>query len=242
MADVRFNAGMARQPDHTARDRRALFTQHPVLGILAPPELDQVLGFAIGQSYRAGEGIFHKGDPGESLMVIASGQLKIAVYSLDGKEAVLAILGAAEMIGEMAILDSKPRSADAVALVASELMVLHRRDFIPFLERNPGIAVRMLTMLNERLRRTSALLAERTLRHLPARLAKALLGLGKCDEGHCPPGLRIDLPLSQKTFASLLGTTRETLNKQLHAWQSAGIITLEPGAVVIERPEALRQF
>jgi CRP/FNR family cyclic AMP-dependent transcriptional regulator len=176
------------------------------------------------------------------MMVIASGQVKIGVSGLDGKEAILAVFGAGEIIGEMAILDEKPRSADATALAASELMVLQRRDFVPFLEREPGVALRLLAMVSDRLRRTSGLLVERTLRHLPGRLAKSLLELGKCDEGHCPPGARVELPISQKTFASLLGTSRETLNKQLHAWQLEGLIALEPGAVVILQPEALLRF
>jgi CRP/FNR family transcriptional regulator, cyclic AMP receptor protein len=223
-------------------NRRALLAAHPVLGFLSPRELEQVTGLMIPRRYRAGEVIFRKGEPGESMMVIASGQVKISMSGLDGKEAVLAILGAGEIIGEMAILDEKPRSADAIALAPSELMLLNRRDFVPFLEREPGLALRLLAMTSDRLRRTSALLAERTLRHLPGRLAKALLELGKCDEGHCPPGARVELPISQKTFASLLGTSRETLNKQLHAWQSEGLIALEPGAVVIFQPEALLRF
>jgi CRP/FNR family cyclic AMP-dependent transcriptional regulator len=222
--------------------RRSLVADHPVLGFLPPRELDRVLGYTHVTSYHAGEVIFRKGEPGESMMVIVSGQVKISVSGLDGKEAVLAVLGVGEIIGELAILDSKPRSADATALAASELMVLRRRDFVPFIERDPTLAIRLLVMICERLRRTSAVLAERTLRHLPGRLAKALLDLGKYDECHCPPGARIELPISQKVFASLLGTSRETLNKQLHAWQSAGLITLEPSVVVIEQPEALIRF
>jgi CRP/FNR family transcriptional regulator, cyclic AMP receptor protein len=219
--------------------RRALVADHPVLGFLPPRELDRVLGYTHVRSYHAGEVIFRKGEPGESMMVIVSGQVKISVSGLDGKEAVLAVLGAGEIIGELAILDSKPRSADATALATSELMVLRRRDFVPFIERDPTLAIRLLVMICERLRRTSAVLAERTLRHLPGRLVKALLDLGKYDEGHCPPGARVELPISQKVFASLLGTSRETLNKQLHAWQSDGLIRLEPNVVVIEQPETL---
>ena len=233
---------MDQNPDRQGgkkEDRRGLVAAHPVLGLLPLGELDRIMRMMIVKRFAAGDTIFRKGELGESMMVIASGQVKISVAGHDGKEAVLAVLGTGEIIGEMAIFDEKPRSADATALVSSELMVLQRRDFIPFLEREPRIAFRLLAMMSERLRRTSALLAERTLRHLPGRLAKALLDLGKCDEGHCPPGARVELPISQKTFASLLGTARETLNKQLHAWQADGLIAVEPGAVVILKPEAL---
>lgn len=231
-------AGPAPASDH----RRALFIDHPVLGSLTPEELDHVLGFVVARRYRAGEVMFRKGDPGQSLMLIASGRLKISVSGADGKEAVLAVLGVGEILGEMAILDNKPRSADATALEPCEVLMLHQRDFVPFLERNPTVAIRLLAMVSDRLRRTSELLEERVLHHLPARLARALLELCRSSNAHCPPGTRIDLSVRQKTFASLLGTSRETLNKQLNAWQAAGLIRLDRGAVVIERPQALAEL
>jgi CRP-like cAMP-binding protein len=222
--------------------RRALFADHPVLGSLTARELDQVLGFVVLERYAAGEVLFRKGDAGQRLMLIAAGRVKISVSGPEGKEAVLAVLGVGEILGEMAILENKPRSADATALEPCQVLVLHQRDFIPFLERNPAVAIRLLAMMCDRLRRTSELVEERMLRNLPGRLARALLDLGKCRNIRCPPGTRIELQVRQKTFASLLGTSRETLNKQLHAWQAAGLISLNRRSVVIERPDALAQL
>lgn len=222
--------------------RRALFVGHPVLGLLTPRELDHVLAFAVVQHYPAGAVIFRKGDPGRSLMLIASGQVQISVSGADGKEAVLAVLGVGEILGEMGILENKPRSADATALATCELLVLQQRDFIPFLERNPRVAIRLLAMVSDRLRRTSALVEERMLHSVPERLAKALLELCRSSGSRCSPGAKVEVPIRQKTFASLLGTSRETLNKQLHAWQTAGLISLRRGTVVIERPEELARL
>ena len=222
--------------------RRALFVGHPILGLLTARELDQVLGFAVTERYAAGALIFRKGEPGRSLMLIVSGQVKISVSAPDGKEAVLAVLGVGEILGEMAILENKPRSADATALTPCEVLLLQRRDFIPYLERNPSMAIRLLTMVCDRLRRTSTLLEDRALRHLPERLAKTLIDLGSANGSPCRPGTRIDIPIRQKVFASLLGTSRETLSKQLHAWQSAGLISISRGAVVIKQPDVLARF
>lgn len=222
--------------------RRALLARHPVLGLLEVRDLDHLLGFAIETHYPAGAAIFRKGDSGQSLMIIIEGQVKISVMASDGREAVLAVLEAGDILGEMAIIENKPRSADATTLSSCRVLVLHQRDFIPFLERNPKVAIRLLALLSERLRRTSALLEARMLRHLPERLAKALLDLCEAAGSGCQPGDCLELPLRQKVFASLLGTSRETLNKQLHAWQDDGLIRINGGSIVIEKPEKLAEI
>jgi CRP/FNR family transcriptional regulator, cyclic AMP receptor protein len=219
--------------------RRALFTSHPVLSFLSAEELDHVLGYVIPQHYETGEVMFRRGDAGQSMMLITAGKVKISAFGPDGREAVLAVLGEGEILGEMAILDNKPRSADASALEPCDVLVLRQRDFLPFLERNPAVAIRLLAMISQRLRRTSELLEDRLLRPLPGRLAKALLDLGKCGDDPCPPGTRIPIGFRQRVFASLLGTTRESLNKLLRAWEREGLIRLERGLIVLEEPDEL---
>ncbi len=216
-----------------------LAAAHLLLEHLEPHELDRLMAFARTQRYRAGEAIFHKGDPGISMMSIVAGRVKISVASPDGKEAVLAVLGPGEVLGEMAILEDRDRSADATALDASELLVLQKRDFIPFLERNPAICIRLLRILCERLRRTSALVEDRTFLSLPARLAKTLLDLADRAGRETAEGTRIDFNMSQKIFGGLLGASRESVNKQLHAWQAEGLLTIGRGYVVLARPDDL---
>jgi CRP-like cAMP-binding protein len=216
-----------------------LATQHLLLEHLEPHELERLMQFARNQHYRAGEVIFRKGDPGISMMSIVSGRVKVSVASPDGKEAVLAVLGPGEVLGEMAIIEDKDRSADATALDACELLILQKRDFIPFLERNPAIAIRLLRMLCERLRRTSAQVEDRTFLSLPARLAKTLLDLAESGGRETENGTRVDFNMSQKNFGGLMGASRESVNKQLHAWQSEGLLTIGRGHVVLARPEDL---
>ncbi len=216
-----------------------LAASHLVLEHLEPHELDRVMAFARTQRHPAGEVIFHKGDPGISMMSIVEGRVKISVASPEGKEAVLAVLGPGEVLGEMAIIEDKDRSADATALDACELLVLQKRDFIPFLERNPTISIRLLRILCERLRRTSALVEDRTFLSLPARLAKTLLDLADSAGSETAEGTRVDFNMSQKNFGGLMGASRESVNKQLHAWQSEGLLTMGRGYVVLARPEDL---
>ncbi len=218
---------------------RRFGASHTLLGRLDPVEMERLMAYAHSQQYRAGETIFHKGDPGLSMMSVVAGRVKISVTSPDGKEAVLAVLGPGEVLGEMAVLGDRDRSADATALDACELVVLQKRDFIPFLERNPAICIRLLRILCERVRRTSELVEDRIFLALPARLAKTLLDLADGPGRAVADGTRVDFNMSQKNFGGLLGVSRESVNKQLHAWQSAGLLTIGRGFVVLARPEDL---
>jgi CRP-like cAMP-binding protein len=216
-----------------------LAAAHLLLEHLEPHELDRLMQFARSQRHPAGEVIFRKGDPGISMVSIIEGRVKISVASPDGKKAVLAVLGPGEMLGEMAIIEDKDPSADTTALEACEPLVLQKRDFIPFLERNPAICIRLLRILCERLRRTSALVEDRAFLSLPARLAKTLLDLADSGGRETADGIRVDFNMSQKIFGGLMGASRESVNKQLHAWQAEGLLTMGRGHVVLVRPEDL---
>jgi CRP/FNR family cyclic AMP-dependent transcriptional regulator len=117
-----------------------LISGYPLLGQLEADELARVLAFARTERFSAGQVIFRRGEPSQSMMTVISGRIKISVSSSEGKEAVLAILGRGEVLGEMALIDGKERSADATAMESGEALSIHRRDFIPFLERNPASA------------------------------------------------------------------------------------------------------
>ena len=152
---------------------------------------------------------------------------------------VLTVLGTGEILGEMAILERKDRSAEATALEPSELLVLQRRDFIPFLERNPKVCIRMLCVLSDRLRRTSELVEDRTFLSLSSRLAKALLDLARVSGREVPEGVRVEFKMSQKNLAASLGASRESINKQLGAWQNEGLIKKGRGFIILNQPREL---
>lgn len=106
-------------------------------------------------TYGAGEIMFRKGDPGISILVVIKGCVRISTVTFEAKEIVLNLIQADEVVGEIALLDGKERSADAIAIQFTEVLVLERRDFLRILERNPRAAILMLEVLCDRLRRTS---------------------------------------------------------------------------------------
>lgn len=222
-------------------DRRALLAQHFLLAQLTEPELDRVLQVASERRFKGGQVIFQKGDLGTSMMAVLNGRVKISAYSEDGKEVMLNIIGPGQVFGEIALLDGKERTADATAMETSRLLILDRRDFIPFLESNPKIMVRLFDVLCERVRRTSEMVESVAFLDFGARLARLLLRFGEQHGVEVDDGLRIDLRLSQQDLGNLIASTRESVNRQLNAWAQDGVISFSRGRITILDPDALEE-
>lgn len=216
---------------------RDLLGQHYLLKHLAPADLDQLARMAITRLCKPNEAVFLKGDPGNSMMAVVHGRVRICSYSSEGREVVLNVISPGQVFGEIALIDGGPRTADAFAMDATELVVLSRRDFLPFLERNPQICIKLLEVLCERLRATSAQVEDFFFLDLRSRLAKRLLaaaGPASHNDAAADPGT---VRLSQHMLASMIGTSREAVNKQLRAWEEAGLIALKRGAItILKRP------
>lgn len=223
-------------------DKRRLLEHHCLLSQLAPDELDKLVSYSRIERYRANENIFLKGSPGTGMMAVISGRVKITAPSPDGKEVILNLINPGEIFGEIALLDGKERTADAVALTDCELLVLERRDFLPFLYSRPELCVRLLGILCERLRRTSEQVEEILFLELPERFARALMRLAQSHGERTSAGIRITLPLSQREFGEMVGISRESINKQLSAWQRDGWIALDKGQIVLRNVTALRRL
>ncbi|MBV8890300.1 MAG: Crp/Fnr family transcriptional regulator [Alphaproteobacteria bacterium] len=226
-------------PGLTPPDKRLLLRRNYLFRGLTDREADAILAYARLARYPAGAEIFAKGEPGDSMLAIAHGLVRISSTSAEGKQAVLNLIGEAEIFGEIALLDGKERTADATAITACELLVVERRFFLPVLRSDPDLCITLMTMLCGRLRRTSEQVEDMLFRDVEARLAKILLRLAR-EHGESAPGmLRIDVKLSQRELGDIAGATRESINKHLQAWQRSGIISLDKGSIVIRDADAL---
>lgn len=222
---------------------RAILARHFLLKHLEEAELDQLLKFAKLRRARPGEVLFQKGDPGDGLLGILKGRIKISTISAEGKEIVLNILGPGELFGEIALIDGKDRSADATVMENAELVVIDARDFMPFLEARPDLTTRLLVMLCERVRWVNDLYEDAVFMHLPARLAKHLMRLGDTFGAEADDGsLRINLKLSQQDLGNLMGTTRESVNKQMRGWIDDGVVEVDSGYITIRDREQLELY
>ncbi|MGH7115402.1 MAG: Crp/Fnr family transcriptional regulator, partial [Stellaceae bacterium] len=190
----------------------------------------------------AGQEIFAKGSPGQSLMAVLSGSVRISSISLAGREIVLNIIDAGEIFGEIAMLDGGERSGDATAITDCELLVLNRRDLMPFLENRHDICLMLIRILCQRLRRTSEQVEDLLFRHLEARVAKALLHLAQRSQRRDVNSMALQLHLSQTELGHIVGSSRESVNKQLQVWHKAGLIDLAKGTIVIRDPGAIERL
>ncbi len=221
---------------------RAILASNELFGALTAEQLDRLLAYAHTASYPAGAMIFQKGDPGQSLMAVLRGRVKISNVSLEGREAVHNLINPGRVFGEIALLDGKERTADATALEPTELLVLQRRDFIPFVESHPPrMALRLIEVLCAKLRRTTAVVEDSAFLTTGPRIAKALLRLAEEYGRREADGaaVRIDLRLSQRELGGMVGLARENVNRQLREWREEGLIRVDHGLVVIEDMEGL---
>ncbi|WP_158258425.1 Crp/Fnr family transcriptional regulator [Rhodopila globiformis] len=211
-----------------------------LLTAMRPEELDRLLAMASERSVRRGQTIFLKGDPGSSMMAVLKGSVRITTGSPDGKEITINIIPAGEVFGEIALLDARPRSADASAIEDCDLLVIERRHFLPFLAANQDLMLRMLAVLCQRLRQTSQTLGEMVMLDLPGRLARLLIRLADDHASRTPAGLRIEFKLSQRDIGTRVASSRESVNKQLQAWRDAGLVSLDHGYITLREPDQLR--
>jgi CRP/FNR family cyclic AMP-dependent transcriptional regulator len=218
-----------------AAQKRDILARHPMFSTLSPAEIDRLAAYARLEHFSRGTMIFSKGDPGSALMAVVSGRVKICVPSADGKEIVFNLVNAGEVFGEIALLDGRPRTAHAVAMSDSEILVLDRREFVPFLRSNPDVVLTLLAVLCARVRRTSEQVEDVLFLDLASRLAKLLLSLAERTGSN-------QLRVTQKELGQMIALSRESINKQLQVWAARGLLRVEKGGLVLLDPGALSKL
>jgi CRP/FNR family cyclic AMP-dependent transcriptional regulator len=223
----------------SAGSKLSVLRKHPIFSDLAPDALDQLCRYAQPTTLKRGATLFAKGDPGHSLYAVISGTVKISVSSPDGRNAILNLIGAGEVFGEMSVLDGRVRSADAIANTNCEILVIDRRDFLPFVHSQPALAMKFIELLCGRLRWTSDQVEQIILQDLPGRLASALLGL---TEKRKLESTSRTIAITQQEISEMVGMTRESINKQLRAWAVRDWLRLEHGAIIVLNADPLREL
>jgi CRP-like cAMP-binding protein len=218
--------------------RRQLLSKHFLIATMPEQAVDDLIKFSSVVRFEENQDVFNKGEPGDCLYGILSGRVRIYSTSPEGVEMMLNVLEPGELFGEIAILDGRTRTASAAAMERADLLRIHRSHFLPYIKANPELILRMMTLLCDRLRWTSSTVEDAAFLSFPARIAKRLLFLA---EHHRKPEERdITVPISQHDLGTMVGASRETVNKQLALWRSAGILDTGRGAIVIRNCEALR--
>jgi CRP/FNR family transcriptional regulator, cyclic AMP receptor protein len=225
-----------KRPAERTRDKLSLLRNHSLFRDLPPTVIEHLGSYMKTRRVARGNTIFAKGDPGTGLMGVLAGTVKVSVASADGKDIVLNLFHEGEVFGEIALLDGRPRTADAIAMSDCELVVIERRDFVPFLSSHPDVMLKFIEILCSRLRRTSEQVQDITFLNLPTRLAKTLLQLTAAEDGSATTR---KAAVTQREISQMIGISRESTNKQLRAWAKRGWIRLERGGVNVVAPDKL---
>ncbi|MEI8334605.1 MAG: Crp/Fnr family transcriptional regulator, partial [Chloroflexota bacterium] len=188
--------------------------------------------------FRRNEVIFHAGDPGDSLFVVGTGSVKIVLASPDGDEAIIATLRPGDFFGELSVLDGAERSATAVALAPTVLDSLARAPFLQLVDTQPGVRLALLAGLAAELRRITRHAEELHFLDLPGRLAMRLVDLAR-EAGGSGPGAELAWHYTQSDLASMIGGSRQSVNRVLGDLAAEGLLRIERDTIVIPDVDAL---
>jgi CRP/FNR family cyclic AMP-dependent transcriptional regulator len=224
------------RPAGAVPDKLSLLRNHFLFRDLPGTVLEHLASYMKTRKVAKGATIFSKGDAGTGLLGVLSGAVKVSIASTEGKDIVLNVFHEGEIFGEIALLDGRPRTADATAMSGCELVVIERRDFVPFLQDHPDVTLKFIEILCARLRRTSEQVQDLTFLNLPTRLAKTLIQLAVESDGSTA---KRKVTITQREISQMIGRSRESTNKQLRVWAKRGWIKLERGGVSVLAPGKL---
>lgn len=219
--------------------RPSVFARSPLLARIPEDDLRALLRSAEERRFTAGQVLFQRGDPGDGVYAIVSGRVKVFLEGADGSEAVLAMRGPGDVIGEMSLLDGHERSASVAAHDAVTAIRIGTDRFQAWLLEHPAASRALLVELTRRLREASDQVAELSLLSVEARVARHLLQQFSEGARGAAPAAGAAVRISQSELALLVGVTRESVNKRLARLKADGVVAVEPGRIVLLDPAAL---
>jgi CRP/FNR family transcriptional regulator/CRP/FNR family cyclic AMP-dependent transcriptional regulator len=211
-----------------------LFRQVPLFTGLEDEDLESLISVANRRKYPKDGVIFFENDLGDALYMILSGRVKVTILSDDGREIILAMLSDADFFGEMSLLDNEPRSATAIALRETEMVVLHQREFLTIVEKRPRVLINLLSVLSARLRKANHQIGNLALHDVYGRVARILLEMAS-EDGTRQAGGRVTFrrPTHQE-IANMIGATRETVSRMISDLHRQGYIEISGKNVIIQ--------
>jgi CRP-like cAMP-binding protein len=206
---------------------------------LPPGELGRLEGRARVREFPRGCPVYLPADEADGVLVLAKGRVKIASFSSDGKQAILAFIEPGELFGELALFDAGQRQEYAEAVEPSTVILLPAAELQRLIEDNPRVSLGITRLIGLRRRRIERRLKYLLFRSNRERLVNLLLELAEQYGKPHPQGLLVDIKLSHQDLASIIGSTRETVTVLLGELQAEGQLKLGRRQIILTRPEDL---
>ncbi len=231
-ARAHLNHGDPLSRDIPSRDHsHELLALSPILSVLAREDRQRLSEQCVERTFAKNQVVYVAGEPGDSMLVLTAGELKVCHFSSEGSELILASIMPGEPIGELGMLSHLPRSATVMATKPSAGMMLSRAVIMQLIEERPAVAVAMLQYLADLTRKMNGLVADLVFLDVHQRVARFLISNTQ--------GASRSVKVTQTKLASTIGASRQRVNVCLQEFQRRGWVSLSSGVVRVIDREAL---
>ena len=224
-----------------AVQRDSILKLIPLFADLDSASLQLVVKASRRLKYPKGNIVFHEGDPGDFLLVILNGRVKVTLLGEDGQETIVCTLDPPAFLGEVALLDGSPRSATVIALTPLEVLQIGREPFLALLQKDPGIALKLLMQLAAALRRATEQVRTLSMFDVYGRVLRCLLVTAQQKGQSSRTRMLIQPRPSVTELASMSGCSRETVSRAIKTLVSTGYVSEVDNGLAIEQ-RAIRQY
>ena len=200
---------------------------------LTEAERQELVAHMHVRRFRAGEVVYHRGDPAADTFVVHRGLVKSLLHDEQGRELLIALYGRGDFFGTLSLFEAGPRESTVEALVPTTVLQVTRADALHVLERNPRAMHFMFERLAATIHQLAGMLEGIVFLDVPGRLARYLVELERLD----------DVALTQDDMAAAIGASRERVNKTLADFERRGLIKVERRQVqILNEPELRKEI
>jgi CRP-like cAMP-binding protein len=217
-------------------DVAGLLRETALLRSASAQDLRAVVAASRLRNFRRGQIVFSRDDPGDTVVVVVSGRVKVVLRSADGGELTLTVIQAGGLFGELSVADNGPRSTDAETLEDCQLLLIPRQAIQDLCARLPSVAQALTSSIAATLRRLTGEAGDLVFLDLPRRVAKVLLSQPRDADG------TIRLRMSQEELAHQVGGTRQSVNAALRGFERRGWLEVRDRTVMVKQAAALGRF
>ena len=214
----------------------------PLFSALDQEQISEVAAHTHRREFARGVTLFHQDMPGTMMYMIESGSVRVVSIGHTGQELTLNVLGPGDIFGELSILDGEHRSATAITLAPTVVWLLSQADLSRFMNEYSPVNQAMIQLLVDRVRLTARSLEAMTFQDVLGRLAFELLSLADRSGKPSEQGIEITIPLTQVDLATMVGATRESVNKSVSILRTRGLIDFDGTCWIVQDSDGLQQI
>ncbi|MBL7960683.1 Crp/Fnr family transcriptional regulator [bacterium] len=213
----------------------------PIFSEISSKDLEKIVAVTHHRKYRKDNMILIEEEAGQTMFILMSGQVKISRISEDGREVILAVMGAGEFFGELSLLDGQSRSANVTVIKDAEMLLINRDDFLNLLNEFPRIAIQLLRELASRMRKSDSQIKSLSLKNATGKVTGTIHRLAEDIGVRADNRVHIENLPTQQDLANMAGTSRETISRVLQKLANDKYITRDGSKLIITDYERFKK-